>query len=836
VFDLSRFDGRPCLIDKAGNVFSYAEIDAMVGLLAGQFDKCGLVILAAENEVSSIVAYLAALRRQCPVMLVGTDDRRVIKQLAGAFSPRYVVEPGRFETLDDYAAVHEDLALLLSTSGSTGAAKMVRLSQVNILSNAQSIIDYLEIDSTDRAALTLPFRYSYGMSVINSHLLAGAAIWLTDMSVTDRNFWSSFNQLECTSFPGVPHTYQLLARDGFNSAQVPTLRHASQAGGHLSADVVAHFGEMARRDGWRFFVMYGQTEAAPRMSFVPPGALLENLGTIGVPVPGGRFYLLEEAEGGASELVYEGPNVMMGYALNAADLSRGAEHDSLHTGDLAIREPNGFYRIVGRKSRFIKPFGVRVSLDEVERKLVEKGIITVAVGNDYHLAVYTTTKKRLGAIAEDLANWLGLPAAIVRVRHIAEIPRASSGKINFAEVNNLFEQDEAYAGRTDAGRTDIDAILAHHFPNRTIDDSDSFQSLGGDSLKFIQFSLDLERAIGALPDSWEEVSITRLRLLASNGATAKATSPWRLSQVETGILLRAYAIICVVTHHLNLWDWTPQGSSLLLALAGLSFGRFQFKDVAHKQSTVPIWNSIRRVGLPTILYRILLQGLHRKFFLWSLLLVGNYYQISAYTDQWFLDIYLQTFALTALLLGVPAISRLAGSAPYMVTLGIYLTSVAAHLTARQLWDTAWLDDRVLQHWFWLFAWGLMMSQVTRPWQRMLGFVSLVAVALLERSLPNYLNLTIGASLAVFIPQVRLPVVLRAMVMEIAGATLFIYLTHFQISTMAYALVGKHPALGVPIALLGGVSVARFYAWAERLVVLWFGRRRQRPALCQTRSA
>ncbi|MFT3967842.1 MAG: AMP-binding protein, partial [Sphingobium sp.] len=321
MFDLAGFGDNPCLIDHDGLILTYSEVDRRVESCAARFrDGPGLLLLGCENDVETIVHYLAALRANCPVLLIQDSNEGAVERFTEIFRPQYVrrAAANRFVETGNGCPVHEDLAILLSTSGTTGAAKAVRLSRGNILSNAASIAEYLEIGETDRAALTLPFHYSYGMSVINSHLYAGAAIWLSAASVAEPQFWEAFAALGCTSFPGVPHSFQLLHRSGFDSRLYPSLRHVTQAGGHLPEELVRHFSAMATRDEWRFYVMYGQTEASPRMSYVPPDLVADHPGSIGVPIPGGQFRIeVEDSATGAGELVYSGTNVMMGYALSA---------------------------------------------------------------------------------------------------------------------------------------------------------------------------------------------------------------------------------------------------------------------------------------------------------------------------------------------------------------------------------------------------------------------------------------------------------------------------------------------------------------------------------------
>jgi len=238
-----------------------------------------LVLVAGANSVDAVVGYLGALTAGHAVLLAPDDDA-VIASLTVAYDPDVVCRPvrGRWRhterRIGSAHELHPDLALLLSTSGSTGSPKLVRLSYENLRANAESIATYLGIRETDRAATTLPMHYCYGLSVLHSHLVRGAGIILTGLSVADPCFWELFRRARGTSLAGVPYTFALLDRVGFDTMQLPDLRYITQAGGRLAPDQVRRYAELARRRGWDFFVMYGQTEATARIAYLPPDRTL----------------------------------------------------------------------------------------------------------------------------------------------------------------------------------------------------------------------------------------------------------------------------------------------------------------------------------------------------------------------------------------------------------------------------------------------------------------------------------------------------------------------------------------------------------------------------------
>ena len=257
--------------------------------------------------------------------------------------------------------MYEELGLLLTTSGSTGSPKLVRQSYTNIQENAKSIAEYLKIDETERPITTLPMNYTYGLSIINSHILKGAAILVTQHTLMEREFWKFFRESEATSFGGVPYTYEILKKLRFFNMELPSLRYMTQAGGKLSPQLHKEFAEYAESHQKQFIVMYGQCEATARMAYLPAEKALEKYGSMGIAIPGGRLELIDvngkfiEKPDEVGELVYYGPNVTLGYAQEAGDLKKADERNGrLETGDMAKRDNDGFYYIVGRKKEIFE--------------------------------------------------------------------------------------------------------------------------------------------------------------------------------------------------------------------------------------------------------------------------------------------------------------------------------------------------------------------------------------------------------------------------------------------------------------------------------------------------
>ena len=346
----------------------------------------------------------------------------------------------------DATRLAPELALLLTTSGSTGSPKFVRQSYRNIRANTDSIVEYLKLTDTERPITTLPMNYTYGLSIINSHLDVGATLLLTDSGVAQREFWNFFRTGNATSFGGVPYTYEMLDRMRFTRMELPTLKTMTQAGGKLLPELHKKYAEWCRDTGRQFIVMYGQCEATARMAYLPWERSLDKIGAMGVAIPGGAFELIDvdgnviNAPQVTGELRYRGDNVTLGYATEAADLVKRDEWGGvLETGDMAQVDEDGFYTIVGRKKRFLKLYGNRVNLDEAERLLKARfpEADCACGGRDDHLTVFATDEAVLPQMRAYLAEKTGLNQNGFFIRAIPEIPKNEAGKTLYMELEKF---------------------------------------------------------------------------------------------------------------------------------------------------------------------------------------------------------------------------------------------------------------------------------------------------------------------------------------------------------------------------------------------------------------
>lgn len=447
---------RPALAaDVGGGWISHGALAEKIQRLRQHLvgaDK-GLVFCLAPSSAAGALAYLTAAASGHAVLPLHPATP-ALDDLIAAYRPEWIIAPpdAAFQTeryqprewdLPDMRlwrdakaeaeAAHPDLFLLLLTSGSTGGRKAVRLSHANIASNTAAIIASQGLAAATRALLPLPLAYSFGLSVLHSVLAAGGSVVMTEAGVASRELWTLARERETTLFCGVPYHYETLARLGLDALKAPTLKTFLQAGGRLAPDIAASLlRQIAARDG-EFFIMYGQTEAAPRMACLPLHRRPDKLGAVGQVLSGGSFALRD------GEVIYTGPNVMMGYAENRADLALGdTQGGALATGDLGQLDDEGFLTLTGRQKRFSKILGQRVALDALEA-IASAVAPAAAFAHNDNVIVMTATQDQaaLAKMKERLAAMTTLPPACFVLRPVASLCYQANGKLDYQRMEAM---------------------------------------------------------------------------------------------------------------------------------------------------------------------------------------------------------------------------------------------------------------------------------------------------------------------------------------------------------------------------------------------------------------
>ena len=832
--DLSRFGSRIALIAGDGRELTYAELAQAVEDTARALGPDRrLLLLEAKNDVRTVVSLLAALQTGHPVILTGSGGTGAA--IASTYHPSAIIRAGSDDDLPPIAehtgappvALHDELALMLSTSGSTGSPKLVRLSLASLQANAVSIATYLELGAGSRAITSLPLHYSYGLSVITSHLVAGGSIVLTETSVADAAFRSLCERHEVTGVAGVPYSYELMEQSGFLERLPPSIDTLTQAGGRLGPDKVAAVADRARAQGARLFVMYGQTEATARMAYLTPELAPDNPDAIGHAIPGGEFRLADAdgrpigRAGEAGELVYHGPNVMLGYAQGPEDLARGREIEELHTGDIATRDEAGLYRIVGRMSRFVKLFGLRIGLDDVEALYRKRGIEAVAAGDDRMLAMVLPADHDAGAERAWLASRLKLPETAI---HIAtgEIPRLPTGKPDYgtimAAASERADQSEPQDNRT------VRELFADIFPGRSLSGDDTFVSLGGDSLTYVQASIGLEEILRQLPLEWQDKTIDELSALPRAGQGTR--SWWTPRTFGSDILVRAAAILAVVINHASDTWLVGGGANVLLVLFGLNFLRYQGAHLTGLDRLVPLRNYLLRIILPYYALLIAYSVGTGQYDWPAFFLVSNFTGRfgNLMEPYWFLELVAQCLVILTVLFCLKPVRTLAARSPWTFGLGFFAVASAVGLVSQIAFPRPDLAFRLPEFLFWFiaFGWcvGLAKDRAQKTVLSVLAIAMAVAIATISQGqsgaylkMPQQIVWFVGSALILlWLPRLALPGIARRVVTEIAGAVFQIYLAH-NIVVHMFLFVWHYDNLAVILLLSVLAGVALRYAQA-----------------------
>lgn len=476
---LSHHDSHAPALYVGRVVVTYGELQARVDnvarlLMARGGYRRDRVALLAENGIFFVVTYLAVIRAGMVVVPLPTDlSAEAIRNITRDAGAGTILVSGRYRsrvsgwdeapgtavlTESDLVEFHggdepipdltseEDLAALMFTSGSTGRPKGVMVTHRNITCNTQDIVRCLQLSSSDRVMLVLPLFYCFGLSVLHTHLAVGGSVVINNQFMYPEVVLQEIQQRECTGIAGVPSTYQILLRKSrFTNSLLPSLRWMQQAGGRLPNPCIQEINEAFPQV--RFYVMYGQTEATARLSYLPADRLRDKLGSVGSGLPSTRLEVLtadgkpvKPGSGEVGEIVASGSNITCGYWNDPVETAKYFRDGKLHTGDLGCVDADGFVYVLEREREVIKCGGARVSAKEVEDAIAShQSVVEVAVVGATHpilgeaIVAFTTLSAQpiAGSVAlMDHCKRL-LPASKVPevIVHMQRLPHGSSGKI-----------------------------------------------------------------------------------------------------------------------------------------------------------------------------------------------------------------------------------------------------------------------------------------------------------------------------------------------------------------------------------------------------------------------
>lgn len=823
---------RPALVTTSGETLSHARLREVVDGLAAHLPDPDtgrrLVHVPLRPDPHSVTAYLATLAAGHTAMVTPADADAIL----GRYRPDVVAtgdptRPFAFMSASPQNLLHPDLALLLSTSGSTGSPKLVRLSHENVLSNATAIADALDLTENDRALTSLPLHYCFGLSVLHSHLVAGASVVLHDGSMLTEETWNVVDRLRVTTLAVVPHTVELLESTGALHRPHPSLRLVAQAGGRMSPDRVLQTAALGREHGWGLALMYGQTEATARICVLDPADAGRHPDAVGRPVAGTSLHIdptVPEARDGVGEVVVRGPGVMMGYAEHPDDLALGAMLTELRTGDLGTIGSDGLLRLRGRRSGFVKVMGLRVDVARVEDALAAAGLTACVGGDDDSLTVavqpqagtrVAATEQRARTVAAR-ASGLG-PAAVSMT--IADLPRLPNGKVDRLRCAELVRasRDDTVGAAPDGGSspaTEVAAVIRQVLGQDAVDLQRSFVQHGGDSLSHVQASARLEGLLGPLPRGWHHRPLADLVDLGGSrtgsarasggpsghrtGSAAASRRSWRT--VETSVVIRAVAVVLILGSHADLFRFLG-GAHTLLAVAGFNAARFGLS----LPSAGGRWLSSARVlvglAVPTAVVALIGMANGGRYGWGNVLLVnwltGPVVQAS-HNEFWFVDTLVACTVTVTAVLSIPAAARVWRRDPWRVA--IVLTAVALVPRFVILSVGEGLLRGMMPTTIWLFTLGAAAAHADTGRRRAITLALALAggASFFPGDPVRDAVVIAGIAALTLLPGVRLPAFAHPVVSLLAAASLYIYLVQFQLITLA-----SDPVWGTVLSLAVG---------------------------------
>tara|TARA_B110001452_G_scaffold253508_1_gene244300 strand:- start:17456 stop:18868 length:1413 start_codon:yes stop_codon:yes gene_type:complete len=455
----SQYKENNALILENDELVSYNDLTTKIEEFSKNIKERSLIFLLCKNNLESIVGYLGSVKSNCVISLIDekiSDDSFI--KLIDNYQPDFIFfDKKRIKKLDSFFTsysfesfellevkkkikkkLNDNLALLISTSGSTGTSKLVRLSADNLNENINSIIHYLDISQKDISITTLPMSYVYGLSIINTHLNQGASIVLNNKSVIEKEFWNKLQKNKVTNFGGVPYTYSILEKIKLKNFDLSSLKYTTQAGGKINKETVRNILKEYNLLGIKLYLMYGAAEATARMSYLP-WENIEKTQSIGKAIPGGEFYLEDSNRkvikeiNTHGELIYKGKNVCMGYAENFQDLTKDDENKgTLKTGDIAYKDKDNFYYLVGRKDRYIKIYGMRINLQELEEIISNFGIENICMQEKENMInVFVKDDFELEKLKKHITSVTKIHPSVFIFKIIKDFPLNKNYKISY---------------------------------------------------------------------------------------------------------------------------------------------------------------------------------------------------------------------------------------------------------------------------------------------------------------------------------------------------------------------------------------------------------------------
>ena len=468
---IKKFSSSTIFIDENNKNIKYFEILKLNSKINKIVKKKSLIFIVSENSIESLMGYVSILISKALIMPINNQISNLdFEILRNKYQPSYIwcnknfLEDNlnkffkpvlKFENYLLLESVNKkeypiknSLKILLSTSGSLSEPKCVKLTNKNLKHNTISIDKYLNLKPKDRTITSLPWSYSYGMSIINTHIYKGASILITKKSLLDKEFWNLLIFGKVTNFNGVPFLYEIIKKIGFEKLFNSNLRFITQAGGKMNINLFQEIIKLCCKKKIKFFSMYGQTEASPRMSFIEKTRKKTEANCIGKSIFGGSFYLRDKnnkkvkkirQEG---ELIFKGKNIFVGYSKSFKDLNKNKTINVLKTGDIGFFDRDKNYYLTGRKSRFIKFAGIRTGLDTIEEKLRLRNIVCATLNHKDILYIFIENINKINDLKKIISKIIKIRHNEFELKYLNNFPRNSNNKMAYNKLTKFLQNDK----------------------------------------------------------------------------------------------------------------------------------------------------------------------------------------------------------------------------------------------------------------------------------------------------------------------------------------------------------------------------------------------------------
>ncbi|WP_157694144.1 AMP-binding protein [Hydrogenophaga crassostreae] len=781
--------------------------------------------VVSRNSIAFVAQVFALYEMRRPLVTVASEAQAA--NLSGITVDRCITPPEQSGWFDaQHALIHDDLpAQVTYTSGTEGQPKGILLTYANLADAAERIIEQMQMTAEIREYVGVPATFSFGLGRYRAISAVGGRAYMPPRGFDPLEIARMLAAGEINALSAVPTLLRiLLASPQVIGEAGKHLRWMEIGSQHMTAEEKRRIRELFPNA--LIVQHYGLTEASRSTFLQISGASMDSLASVGRPV--GRTEVQLSAD---NRIRIRGPHVAKsridGDGLH--DL-RDAE-GWLQTNDLGHMS-DGYLFFDGRADDLINCGGLKVVPDLLEvriRSRLEPGTqIAVAKvpdaqrGDGVLVAAQTdasgTARVREASVAA--LREIGLEAgSSLHIMSVDAIPVTGTGKVQrsilaaqFASQQSTISND----GNVSAGEVnDVLSLFRHEFPGQTVRPEDTFASLGGDSLHYIQFSLAFEQRFGQLPNSWEQLSATELQRHV--GVSEK--SIWR--RLESVTLGRAFFMICIVALHTNAFIYSSNWGAayFLVLLAGYSVARWQLPEIIRTGSVRTLLGTVRYVAIPAVIMVAVMQVLTRRFEIMPLLLISNF--LDPHTLKgflfYFIEFYIQLLLLAALLFSFAFVRDAFRVRPMLSAVALFVAVVAIDRTIESFWNTDYNYHRVPWHYAWPFALGMVLAAANDMRTRALAMALSIGSVLVVWGLTSAaFYVAVGCAIVLFVRAFVVPAPAKVIVAEVAAASMFIYLSHYQVIVIVGKVFGEHkPWLELILAVGVGIFLTRFYAWSER---------------------